>query len=102
MSDNWIQFVPVDPTYQPDRAAIERAKLLLSSFVPDAFEVDVRFVETIQFFHPAGNWSGVNCPKCGLNVQDWWTKAMDVAFETNFGICGSRPSVVANLFRSTR
>jgi hypothetical protein len=33
MSDNWLQFVPRDPTYRPSREAAEATRLLLSSFL---------------------------------------------------------------------
>ncbi len=84
MSDNWIQFIPHDPTYQPSRSAAESARALLSSFVPDADEVVFEFTDTVKFIHPGGNWSGVKCPKCGADAETWWKDAMNTAYETGF------------------
>ena len=84
MSDNWLQFVPVNPKYQPSRQAAEKAKLLLATFVPRAKEVNVEFTDNIRFFNPCGNWSGVNCPACGQNANAWWGNAMDQAFHGQF------------------
>jgi hypothetical protein len=38
MSDNWIQFVPSDPEYQPSPQAAERARVLFAAFTPHAEE----------------------------------------------------------------
>jgi hypothetical protein len=84
MSDNWIQFIPHDPTYQPSRSAAESARELLSSFVPDADEVVFKFTDTVEFIHPGGNWSGVKCPNCGADAEPWWKDAMDTAYKTRF------------------
>jgi hypothetical protein len=100
MSDNWLQFVPSDPTYRPSLAAAERAKALLSSFAPRADEINVKFNDTIRFIHPGANWSGVNCPVCGANAEAWWTEAMNSAFTNGFSdldvtarCCGARVSL---------
>ena len=84
MSDNWIQFVPVDPEAQPTREAADKAIELLSSFAPEADEVSAKFAETIEFFHPGGNWSGVECPSCGVDAASWWNDAMDRASQDSF------------------
>jgi endogenous inhibitor of DNA gyrase (YacG/DUF329 family) len=39
----------------------------------------VRCWHLVQLFG-CGNWSGVNCPKCGADVEDWWKDAMDKAW----------------------
>jgi len=84
MSDNWLQFIPVDPTYQPAEAAAECARALLAKFTPQADEVNAEFKETTEFFHPGSNWSGVSCPLCGADAQEWWEGAMDAASEHDF------------------
>jgi len=100
MSDNWLQFVPSDPVYKPTAEAAEQAKVLLTNFVPHADAVNVEFKDTIQFFHPHGNWSGVNCPACGKNAGDWWDDAMNSAHQNGFSnlniiaaCCGARVSL---------
>jgi hypothetical protein len=91
MSDNWLQLVPIDPTYRPSRQAAERARLLLKSFLPKSDEVTIRYMDSIEFIHPGSNWSGVKCPACGADAETWFGDAMDAASVFDF----SNLSVVA-------
>lgn len=84
MSDNWLQFIPSDPDFQPTISSAEAARQLLASFVPDADEVNAEFKSSKQFFHPGGNWSGVKCPACGADLEEWWEQAMGTASKTAF------------------
>jgi hypothetical protein len=84
MSDNWLQYVPKDPTFRPTSAAAKSAQFLLSSFLPEAESVDSKFEEKVSFFHPGANWSGVQCPSCGANAEPWWDEAMEQASEAEF------------------
>ncbi|GLQ98856.1 hypothetical protein [Dyella mobilis] len=100
MSDNWLQYIPGDPTFQPSHEQAEKARSLLASYVPDADEVSVAFTETIEFFDPGANWSGVTCPACGADAEPWWLEAMDAASHEGFSnlfvtaqCCGKRVSL---------
>jgi len=84
MSDNWLQFVPTDPEFQPSAMAAERARVLFSSFAPQSDEIVASFKNSTEFFHPGGNWSGVQCSACGANAKPWWSDAMDAASQNNF------------------
>jgi hypothetical protein len=84
MSDNWLQYVPRDPTFHPAPEASERAAALLSGFLASAESVDAEFHEKVVFFHPGANWSGVRCPACGADLESWWNEAMESAPEHNF------------------
>jgi hypothetical protein len=84
MSDNWLQFVPRDPTYRPSREAAEATRLLLSSFLPEAEYVTSQFEENTMFFHPGANWSGVLCSACGADATPWWGEAMEKAAVAHF------------------
>lgn len=84
MSDNWLQYVPKNPTYRPSADADERARQLLSAFLPNAEEVESRFEEKVSFFHPGSNWSGVQCTACGANAEPWWGDAMEQASKDDF------------------
>lgn len=84
MSDNWLQYIPLDPEFQPSPNAAEAARRLLASFAPEADEVTVEFKASTEFFHPAGNWSGVKCPACASDLEDWWHNAMAIASKTAF------------------
>lgn len=100
MSDNWLQFVPIDPQFLPSAEAAEGARRLLASFVPDSESVTASFKDHVEFFHPMGNWSGVGCPSCGAEAESWWEDAMRNSAETQFQdlfvtapCCGSRVSL---------
>jgi hypothetical protein len=84
MSDNWLQFIPTDPEFQPSTDSAETARRLLASFVPEADEVNAEFKPYLEFFHPGGNWSGVKCPACATDLEAWWNDAMATASETAF------------------
>ena len=84
MSENWLQFIPAVPEFRPTPEDAERARLLLASFVPRADKVSVTFPDHIEFFHPGGNWSGVECPACGADAEPWWNLAVGVASEGRF------------------
>ena len=100
MSDNCLQLVPIDPQFQPSAGAAERSRQLLASFAPESESVTVSFKDCIEFFHPGGNWSGVECPSCGADAEPWWEDAMSHSAETQFAslfvttpCCGSRVSL---------
>jgi hypothetical protein len=85
MSDNWLMFIPIDPEMLPSRAAADRSVELLRTFAPEARgEVLATFAEKTEFHSGGANWSGVNCPKCKTDIEDWWKDAMDNASESAF------------------
>lgn len=77
MSDNWLQYVPLDPEFRPTELAAETTLALFSRLVPNADEVVFSFKQEIEFFHPGANWAGVTCPVCGTDVEPWWANRMD-------------------------
>ncbi|HEY6642971.1 hypothetical protein [Povalibacter sp.] len=79
MSDDWLQLVPNDPQFQPDRERAESARQLLASLVPEADEVTAEDKDGIEFIHPGSNWSGVQCSACGADAESWWEEALDSA-----------------------
>jgi len=84
MSDNWLQFVPANPTFQPSPEAAESARAILTSLVPEAEDVTVSFKDSVEFFDPGRNWSGVECSACGADAEPWWQEAMAAAFDNGF------------------
>lgn len=84
MSDNWLQYVPKEPTFRPSSDAAKRARQLLTAYLPNAEEVNTRLLKKITLFHPGSNWSGVLCPACGADAESWWDEAMEQASETDF------------------
>jgi hypothetical protein len=100
MSDSWLQLVPTDPHFRPTPDRSESARKLLASFVPQADEVLAEEKEAVEFFHPGGNWSGVECPACGADIEDWWQEMLDAAEEEGLdnlvrvtGCCGAEVSL---------
>lgn len=76
-----LQLFPEDPGFTPSRAAGAAAAAVLRRLVPRASGGwDVRNHDGTVFVDPGGNWSGVRCPSCGTDLDDWWTSAMDDAF----------------------
>jgi hypothetical protein len=100
MSDNWLQLVPNDPHFRPSPERAERARKLLASFVPQSDEVLAEGKESVEIFHPGSNWSGVECPACGADIESWWEEAIDVGEVEGFenlikvtGCCGAEVSL---------
>jgi len=85
MSDNWLMFIPADPNALPTRAGADKAVELLKRFAPDAGD-DVRatFCDQVEFHHGGSNWSGVKCPRCDEDVEEWWVHATDNAHRSAF------------------
>lgn len=84
MSDNWLQYIPTDPYFKPTAHSATVAEKLLDSFVPLAETVRSEFNNSISFYHPGGNWSGVKCPSCGADAESWFNNFIDQLFENNF------------------
>jgi hypothetical protein len=83
MSDNWLMFIPTDPSAVPTRAAASKAVELLKRFAPDAGdEVRAKVFDKVAFHDCGANWSGVRCPRCGEDVEEWWADATDNAYKT--------------------
>ena len=100
MSDNWLQFISVDPTWQPTPGAADSAAAFLRALAPDSDEINAEFKDEVEFFHPGANWSGVECPSCGADAEGWWDDAMGVAAERGFAdltvaapCCGAKTSL---------
>jgi hypothetical protein len=84
MSDNILRFVPADPNWQPERKAAEAAASLLKSMLPSAETVSAKFLDSVTFFDPGENWSGVECNACGKDAEAWWGDAIDLAAQKQF------------------
>ncbi len=85
MSDNWLIFIPTDPTAIPSQIGADTAVELLKRFAPDAGDdVQARFSNEIEFHDCGSNWSGVKCPHCGADIEEWWGDATGDAYKTRF------------------
>lgn len=88
MSDNWLQLIPSDPLFRPSPELAESVRQLFASFVPQADEVSAEMTGKVQFFDPGSNWSGVQCPVCGVDAESWWEEAMNSAAAGGFTSLG--------------
>nr|WP_315481723.1 hypothetical protein [uncultured Undibacterium sp.] len=84
MSDNWLQYIPTNPEFIPTINAANDAVKLLEAFFPLAEEVKFEISDSVNFYHPGANWSGVECLNCGVNAESWWDDVMDQAAESQF------------------
>ncbi len=87
MTDDYLQFIPADPTRRPKAKASDQAVELLAGFLPQAEDVSAERFETTQIFHPCENWAGVTCPSCGVAdeaLEDWWMDAVRDAGDQDF------------------
>lgn len=84
MSDTYIRVFPADPSFAPDQDARERALSLVAKLFPRAAEVKENVSDHPVFIDAGGNWGGVECPRCGHDLGDWWRNAMNRAWETKF------------------
>jgi len=84
VSDNWLRYVPADPYFQPAASSVAIAEAVLRSFLPQAESVESRFCDSVTFFDPGANWSGVYCSACGADAEPWWDTAMFRAHESHF------------------
>jgi hypothetical protein len=83
MSDNLMRFVPTDPAYVPSGVAQEQAAALLRQFAPQADAVEAQVSEAIRFIDCGGNWSGVTCPACGADLDEWFWEELGRVHERN-------------------
>lgn len=84
MSNHRLLLIPADPDFVPGAEAAEQARAFLAGQVPEAEDVAAFFTDRVEFFSPAGNWSGVECPYCRIDIEPWWAEAMDAAYATGF------------------
>lgn len=84
MSDDYLRFIPIDPTYVPNAEARSEAVALLRMLAPRADEVTATVTDEVGFVDPGGNFESVSCPACGREVTSWWNDAISRAWETRF------------------
>src|SRR5438045_4682754 len=100
MSDTLLRLIPQQPTHVPSAGARERAQLVLSRSVPFADDIGWRVTQHVRFVDCGGNLEVVRCPRCGTDVGEWWSLAMELAHEQQFQdlrvttpCCGARTSL---------
>ena len=84
MSDTYLRVFPADPNYAPEQVARERALKFTTKLFPGAVEIKEKLSDHTVFIDPGGNWEGVECPQCAQDLGDWWSSAMDRAWDSKF------------------
>jgi hypothetical protein len=100
LSNAILRLVPFAPHWQPSNVAADRTLALVRELLPKADDVFAQFYDEVTFFDAGSNWSGVSCPNCEADLDDWWGEAMDGAAEKRFTdlsittpCCGARSSL---------
>lgn len=88
MAEMYLQFVPVDPVYQPSLPALEKARELLESMVA-AREVTACNYPGVQFFDSGQEWDYPVCSACGESSEAWFQGAMERAWDASTEAYGS-------------
>lgn len=85
MSDRIIKIIPCDPLYIPPAENQLQAEAAIRSSFPDADAIAIATTESVQFVDAGENWGEIRCPSCdALMDEEWWSNAMDKAYEGNF------------------
>ena len=84
MSDSFVRWIPVDPSFVPSEDARGRAVAWLRERAPNADEVWGALTPDIRFVDCGGNPERISCPRCGVAIDHWWPGAMGRAAETRF------------------
>jgi hypothetical protein len=83
MADTILRLIPEDPEVVPSATAREKATQVLRRTMP-AEDVSNLVTPHVRFVDCGGNFEGVACPRCGANVGEWWTLAMEASHEAQF------------------
>lgn len=84
MATHVLKLIPTDPWLIPPEPHWSVAATRFHQFVPHAETIETSSSATIQFVDPGGNFERVRCPACATDITDWWTTAMDAAWQSNF------------------
>jgi hypothetical protein len=84
MSMHLLKLIPADPWLVPPKACWSAAAARFQHFAPQAETIEASSSATIQFIDPGGNFERVLCPACASDITDWWTTAMDAAWQSSF------------------
>ncbi|WP_075737407.1 hypothetical protein [Streptomyces acidiscabies] len=87
MSQDVLSAIPVDPHWQPDKKAAERAHALVASWFPagSATYVEIKSYDTVTAISSGQNLDRIGCPACGDDVDlDWWFDLEEAHSDTGF------------------
>lgn len=84
MADTFLRIIPADPGYMPTALASERALDLLRRAVPLADDVAAQVTDDVRFVDCGANFETVRCPRCGADLGEWWSAAMELGHQQRF------------------
>ncbi len=84
MPDDILMLIPDRPTWVPSATAREAAVGLLRRALPLADDVSSQVTDEVRFVDCGANFESVRCPRCGSDLGEWWTLAMEAAHEHQF------------------
>ncbi|WIM97631.1 hypothetical protein ACTOB_001171 [Actinoplanes oblitus] len=84
MSTPLLRLIPTDPHWEPEPAAIERARALLGRLLPDR-EIGHQAYRSVFFIDQGENFEEVRCPRCRTVLDvGWWGERVNRAAEHGF------------------
>jgi hypothetical protein len=84
MSDNFLLLIPENPAWVPSATAREAAVRMLQQALPFADDVSSQATDEVRFVDCGANFESVRCPRCGTDLGEWWTLAIEAAHVLNF------------------
>ena len=84
MADTFLRLIPEEPTLVPSATARERAHGALARALPRADDVLAQVTQDVRFIDCGSNFETVRCPRCGTDVSEWWTLAMEAGHEQHY------------------
>jgi hypothetical protein len=100
MADTYLRIIPVEPGRVPSALARERAVAVLRRAVPFADDITSQLTDEVRFVDCGANFETVRCPRCGADLGEWWSEAMEIGHGQHFQdlrvttpCCGARSSL---------
>jgi hypothetical protein len=84
VSDTYVRIIPTDPKFVPSALARERALSVLQHAAPFADDIASHLTDEVRFIDAGADFETVCCPRCGADIAEWWSLAMEVAHEQRF------------------
>jgi hypothetical protein len=84
MSETFLRLIPLDPTCVPPASARERAEKVVRRALLYADDLAWHVTGEVQFIDCGGNFETVTCPRCGQDLGEWWSVAMEAGHEQQF------------------
>ncbi len=80
MSEKILIFTPTYSDFIPEPSAQQKARDLLNSFVLVADAVKSQTTDEVELVFTDTNLERNLCLDCGTQLDEWWIKAVDAAF----------------------